>query len=187
MDEIRSYQGDNPIIGDNVYVDRLAVITGLVTIDQDSSVWPFAAIRGDATDVPIHIGERCNIQEGVIIHLTPKCNQFPSGIGVTLGDDVIVGHHAALHGCTIGNRVMIGMKALVMDGAVIEDDVIIAAASVIPPNKRCLSGYLYLGSPARPIRKLTEDEIQQIKDDALLYVDNKNKQMQEGYHLKREC
>jgi len=140
MDEIRSYQGNSPNIEDSAYIDRLAVITGLVIIDKDSSVWPFAAIRGDATDVPIHIGERCNIQEGVMIHLTPKCKQFPSGIGVTLGNDVIVGHHAVLHGCTIGNRVMIGMKAIVMDGAIIEDDVIIAAASLIPHNKRCSSG-----------------------------------------------
>lgn len=181
MDELRPYLGQQPQLGKRVYIDRLAVITGKVCIGDDSSIWSFAAVRNDAEGMIISIGNRCCVQEGAVCHVTPIMPEAPEGHSLLLGDDVIVGHQAMLHGCTIGNRVLIGMKAMVMDGAVIEDEVLIAAGTVVPPKMQCQSGYLYMGNPAKSIRRLTETEIEQLTQYALIYVENKDRHIAAGY------
>jgi carbonic anhydrase/acetyltransferase-like protein (isoleucine patch superfamily) len=106
----------------------------------------------------IRIGARCSIQDGSVLHITHASTYEPEGFPLTIGDDVSVGHRAVLHGCTIGSRVLVGIGAIILDGAIIEDEVVIGAGSLIPPGKRLSSGFLYVGSPAKQVRALTEKE-----------------------------
>lgn len=139
-----------------MYIDPMAVVIGDVHLGDDCSVWPCTVIRGDMHR--IRIGARCSIQDGSVLHITHAGPFDPQGFPLTIGDDVTIGHRAVLHGCTIGNRVLIGIGAIVMDGAIIEDEVVIAAGSLVPPGKRLANGYLYVGSPAKQVRALTEKE-----------------------------
>jgi carbonic anhydrase/acetyltransferase-like protein (isoleucine patch superfamily) len=157
MSNIRRYGGAAPQIHDSVFVDPTAVIIGDVIIGADSSVWPLTVIRGDMHR--IRIGARTSVQDGSVLHITHAGPYNPDGFPLTIGDDVTIGHQAMLHGCTLGDRILIGMKAMVMDGAVIESDVVLAAGAVVPPGKVLKSGWLYMGSPARPVRELTETEM----------------------------
>src|SRR5690554_8168610 len=97
----------------------------------------------------IRIGKRTSVQDGSVLHITHASDFNPGGFPLTIGDDVTIGHQAMLHGCTVGNRVLVGMKAMIMDGAVVEDEVIIGAGSMVTPGKRLESGYVYMGSPAK--------------------------------------
>jgi carbonic anhydrase/acetyltransferase-like protein (isoleucine patch superfamily) len=153
---IRPFDSYLPTLGERVYVDPTALVIGDVQLGEDSSVWPSAVIRGDLHR--IRIGDRCSIQDGSVLHITHVGPFEPEGFPLTLGNDVTVGHRAVLHGCTIGNRVLIGIGAIVMDGAYIEDEVMIAAGSLVPPGKRLSSGYLYVGSPVKSARPLTDKE-----------------------------
>ncbi|MCE1631240.1 gamma carbonic anhydrase family protein, partial [Enterobacter hormaechei] len=114
-------------------------------------------IRGDVNYVSI--GARTNIQDGSILHVTHKTTDNPDGFPLIVGDDVTIGHKVILHGCTIGNQVLIGMGSILLDGSVIEDNVIIGAGSLVAPGKILESGYLYIGSPARQARKLKPEEL----------------------------
>jgi len=154
---IRSHKGVDPEFGDRVWVDPMATVIGDVVLGDDCSVWPMTAIRGDMHR--IRIGRRCSIQDGSVCHITHAGPYNPDGWPLTVGDDVTVGHKALLHGCTIGSRVLVGMGAVIMDGAVVDDDVIIAAGTLVPPGKHLESGYLYRGSPARQARELTAEEM----------------------------
>jgi len=154
---LRSYQGSAPVLGDRVMVDPSSVVVGQVTLAADVSIWPLVAIRGDVNHVVI--GRRTNVQDGSVLHVTHKSSHLPEGFPLIIGEDVTVGHKAMLHGCKIGNRVLVGMGSILLDGAVIEDDVMIGAGSLVPPGKRLESGYLYLGSPVKKVRELTEDEL----------------------------
>ncbi len=153
---LRPHEGITPTLGARVYIDPQATVIGDVHLGDDSSVWPQTVIRGDMHR--IRIGARCSIQDGAVLHITHAGPYDPQGFPLTLGDDVTVGHRAVLHGCTIGNRVLIGIGAIVMDGAVIEDEVMLAAGSLVPPGKTLASGFLYVGSPAKQARALTEKE-----------------------------
>ncbi|MGM0433742.1 MAG: gamma carbonic anhydrase family protein [Pseudomonadota bacterium] len=156
MTRIRSHKGDHPQLGERVWIDPTATVIGDVVLGDDCSVWPMTAIRGDMHR--IRIGNRCSIQDGSVCHITHAGPYNPDGFPLTVGDDVTVGHRALLHGCTIGSRVLVGMGAIIMDGAVVEDEVIIAAGTLVPPGKTLESGYLYRGSPARQARPLTDEE-----------------------------
>lgn len=153
---IRQHAGITPALGERVYIDAMAAVIGDVHLGNDCSVWPHTVIRGDMHK--IRIGARCSIQDGSVLHITHAGPYEPEGFPLTLGDDVTVGHRAVLHGCTIGNRVLVGIGAIVMDGVVVEDEVVIAAGSLVPPGKRLVSGFLYVGSPAKQVRALTEKE-----------------------------
>ena len=153
---IRSYKGITPTFDNSVYIDESSVLVGDITLGKDSSVWPLVAARGDVNY--IRIGERTNIQDGSVLHLTRASKSNPDGYPLIIGDDVTVGHKVMLHGCQLGNRILVGMGAIVMDNAIVEDDVIIGGGSLVPPNKRLESGYLYVGSPAKQARPLTEQE-----------------------------
>lgn len=147
-----------PVIGEKTWVHDSAVVIGRVRLGDEVSVWPCAVIRGDVNDITI--GNRSNVQDGAVIHATHPSGYNAEGYATTVGDDVTVGHNAILHGCRVGNRVLIGMGATVLDGSVIADDVIIGAASLVPMNKVLESGYLYLGSPVKKVRPLTDKEKQ---------------------------
>ncbi|MCW8336041.1 gamma carbonic anhydrase family protein [Vibrio paucivorans] len=172
MNSIRSYKGIAPQLGERVYIDESAVLVGDIKIGDDSSVWPLVAARGDVNH--IHIGERSNIQDGSVLHVTHKNKENPAGYPLLIGDDVTVGHKVMLHGCIIKNRVLVGMGAIVLDGAIIEEEVMIGAGSLVPPNKVLESGYLYVGSPVKQARPLSEKERAFLQKSSDNYVQNKN-------------
>lgn len=153
---IRIFDQHRPHIDASAYIDPLAVVIGRVRIGKDSSIWPFAVLRGDVNT--IEIGERCSVQDGSIIHVTHDAEMHPGGFPTRVGNDVTIGHKAMLHGCTIHDRVLIGMGAIIMDGAIVESEVVIGGGSLVPPGKTLSSGYLYVGAPVRRARKLTDEE-----------------------------
>ena len=159
---LKPYRGISPTIAPNAFIEDTAVVIGDVVIGSDSSVWFQAVIRGDVHW--IRIGHRTNIQDLCLLHVTSDTHPL------TLGDDITVGHHAILHGCTIHNRVLIGMGAIIMDGVVIEDDCIIGAGALITEGAHVPSKSLVLGSPAKIKRTLTETELNWIKESAFNYV-----------------
>jgi carbonic anhydrase/acetyltransferase-like protein (isoleucine patch superfamily) len=169
---LRSYQGIYPKIGLRNYIDASAVIQGDITLAEDVSIWPLVAARGDVNTMTI--GARTNIQDGTVLHVTRKSDHNPDGNPLIIGADVTVGHKCMLHGCTLGDRILVGMGAIIMDGAIVEDDVFIGAGSLVPPNKTLNSGYLYVGNPVKQARKLKESEANFLKQSALNYVDLKN-------------
>ncbi|WOC26351.1 gamma carbonic anhydrase family protein [Pseudoalteromonas sp. N1230-9] len=174
----RSYKGITPTYDNSVYIDESSVLVGDITLGKDSSVWPLVAARGDVNY--IRIGERTNIQDGSVLHLTRASKSNPDGYPLIIGDDVTVGHKVMLHGCQLGNRILVGMGAIVMDNAIVEDDVIIGGGSLVPPNKRLESGYLYVGSPVKQARPLTEQERAFLKISADNYVQLKDEYLAEG-------
>ncbi|MBZ0331966.1 gamma carbonic anhydrase family protein [Halomonas sp. ANAO-440] len=153
---IRSWKGVTPSLGERVYVDPASVVLGDVVLGDDSSVWPMTVIRGDMHR--IRIGARTSVQDGSVLHITHASDFNPDGFPLTIGDDVTIGHKAVLHGCTLGNRILVGMGSIVMDGAVVEDEVIIAAGALVTPGKRLESGHVYAGNPARAMRPIKESE-----------------------------
>lgn len=175
---LRDYRGVNPILGARTYVDECALLIGRVTLGDDASVWPYAVARGDVNF--IEIGARTNIQDGSVLHVVRHSNAIPNGLPLILGDDVTVGHKVMLHGARIGHRCLIGMAAVVLDGAVIEDEVIVAAGSVVPPGKRLTSHGLYLGNPAKRVRELTGAEIEAFEHSAQNYVVLKDEYLKSG-------
>lgn len=172
MSSIRSYKGISPQLGHNVYIDSSSVIVGDVRIGDDSSVWPLVAARGDVNY--IEIGQRSNVQDGSVLHVTHKNVENPAGFPLIIGNDVTIGHKVMLHGCVIGDRVLVGMGAIVLDGVVIESDVMIGAGSLVPPKKRLESGYLYVGSPVKQARPLSDKERAFLRKSADNYVATKN-------------
>ncbi|WEJ71165.1 gamma carbonic anhydrase family protein [Pseudomonas sp. PSE14] len=176
---IRTYQGKTPALGERVFVDASAVVIGDVEIGADSSVWPLVTIRGDMHR--IRIGARTSVQDGSVLHITHAGPFNPDGFPLTIGDEVTVGHKVLLHGCTIGSRILVGMGSIVMDGAVIEDEVILGAGSLVPPGKVLESGYLYVGSPVKKARPLTDKERAFFSYSAGNYVKLKDQHIAEGY------
>ncbi|RLA47907.1 MAG: gamma carbonic anhydrase family protein [Gammaproteobacteria bacterium] len=154
---LRSFQNKIPATGQRVLIDPSAVVLGDVSLGDDVSVWPQATIRGDVHHITV--GARASVQDGCVLHVTHASSYNPDGWPLQIGCDVTIGHNATLHGCTVGDRVLVGMGAIVMDGAVVEDDVVIAAGALVTPGKRLRSGYLYAGGPAREMRKLSAQEM----------------------------
>ncbi|MEI8594262.1 gamma carbonic anhydrase family protein [Photobacterium sp. Hal280] len=177
QNSLRSYKGITPTIGEEVYIDPSAVLVGDIHLADHSSIWPLVAARGDVNH--IKIGKRTNVQDGTVLHVTRKSNSNPDGHPLIIGDDVTIGHKAMLHGCRVGNRVLIGMGAILLDGAVIEDDVIIGAGTLVPPGKVLESGYLYVGSPAKQARPLTDTELAFLPQSAENYVRLKDEYLEE--------
>lgn len=155
---IRELKGKAPKIHPEAYIDPQAVVIGDVTMEEGSSLWPTSVARGDVHW--IKIGRATNIQDGSILHVTK--GKWP----LQIGNHCTVGHRAILHGCTIGNNVLIGMGAVVLDGAVIEDNVIVAAGSLIPEGKTIPSGTLAMGAPAKVVRELPTDTPQRLVEQA---------------------
>ncbi|MGS2720932.1 gamma carbonic anhydrase family protein [Paraglaciecola aestuariivivens] len=165
---IRQYRSIYPEFGSRCYIDESAVIVGDVKCAEHVSIWPLVAARGDVNH--IRIGARTNIQDGTILHVTRTSEANPQGFPLLIGADVTVGHKCMLHGCTLGDRILVGMGAIIMDGVVVEDDVFIGAGTLVPPNKRLKSGYLYKGNPAQQARPLKDNEIAFLKQSATNYL-----------------
>ena len=153
---IRAFKKQMPEVADSAYVDEQAAVIGNVVIGDDSSVWPMAVLRGDVNGITI--GARSNVQDGSVLHVTHDHPGQPGGFPLLLGDDVTIGHNVTLHGCTIGNRCLVGMGSTVLDGATLEEGVFLAAGSLVPPGKNLEGGYLWVGSPVKRARPLTEAE-----------------------------
>jgi carbonic anhydrase/acetyltransferase-like protein (isoleucine patch superfamily) len=176
---IRTFAQHTPRLGERAFVDTSAVVIGDVEIGTDSSVWPLTVIRGDMHR--IRIGKRTSVQDGSVLHITHAGPFNPDGFPLLIGDDVTIGHKVMLHGCTVGSRILIGMGSTVMDGAVVEDEVIIGAGSLVPPGKRLESGFLYVGSPVKQARPLTEKERSFFTYTAGNYVKLKDQHLAEGF------
>ena len=175
---LRTYKGIAPKLAAGVYIDASSVLVGDIELAADVSIWPLVAARGDVNY--IRIGARTNVQDGSVLHLSRPSRGKPDGSPLIIGEDVTVGHKVMLHGCTLGNRILIGMGAIVMDDVIVEDDVIIGAGSLVPPGKRLASGYFYVGSPVKQARALTEAELAFLKESALNYVQLKNEYLAEA-------
>jgi carbonic anhydrase/acetyltransferase-like protein (isoleucine patch superfamily) len=161
---IRSYRNISPVLGARVYVDPAATVIGRVRIGDDSSIWPGAVVRGDVHS--IEIGARTSIQDGSVLHVTHDGPYSPGGRSLWVGADVTVGHRVTLHACTIGNKCLVGMGSVVLDGVVTDDFVMI--------GRRLETRGLYLGSPVRRVRDLTQAEIEFFTYSAAQYVQLKN-------------
>ncbi|HEY7473459.1 MAG TPA: gamma carbonic anhydrase family protein [Vicinamibacterales bacterium] len=159
---LRPYRGRLPVVHPTAYVDASAQVIGDVEIGAESSVWMNAVVRGDVNT--IRIGDRSNIQDGTVVHVMHDTHP------TRVGDDVTIGHAAIVHGCTIGNRVLIGMGATLLNGAVIGDDSIVAAGTlvtegfVVPPRS------LVMGSPGKIRKTLADEDVAAILEYAANYV-----------------
>lgn len=160
---VRAFGGVTPTLGEGAFVAETAAVIGDVALGPGSSVWYGAVLRGDVA--PIRIGARSNVQDVSMVHGTTNLSS------TTLGDEVTVGHRVILHGCTIGDRVLVGMGSIVLDLAVVESDVVIGAGSLVAPRSRLESGYLYLGSPVKRIRPLRDEDRAMIETGWKSYVD----------------
>ncbi len=169
---IRNFNNETPQFGKNVYIDDSAVVIGAVTLGDNVSIFPMVVIRGDVEKITI--GANTNVQDGAVLHVSHQGKFSERGHPLTIGESVTIGHRAVLHGCTIGNFCLIGIGAIIMDDAVLEDEVMLGAGSLVPPNKRLESGYLYVGSPAKQSRALTENEKAFLRYSAEHYVSLKN-------------
>jgi carbonic anhydrase/acetyltransferase-like protein (isoleucine patch superfamily) len=160
---VRAFKGLAPKIHPTCYVEQSAQIIGDVEIGEQSSIWFNTVVRGDVNT--IRIGKRTNIQDLSLVHV------LKDRYATTIGDEVTVGHHVVLHGCTVGNRVLVGMGAILMDGVVVEDDCVIAAGALLTPGTRVPTGMLAVGSPAKPKRPLTPEEREWLSRSAENYVE----------------
>lgn len=159
---IRKFKDENPDIHNSCFIADSSEVIGKVKLCEDVNVWFGSVIRGDLNS--IYIGEKTNIQDNCVIHVeksSPVC----------IGNYVTVGHSAILHGCKIGNYSLIGMGSIIMNNAVIGNETIIGAGSLVTENKQIPPGVLCMGSPAKVIRKLTEEEKENLKNSAEHYVE----------------
>ncbi len=157
------FRGTGPVFDDSVFIVDSCDIIGDVTIGANSSVWFRVVIRGDVNN--IRIGSRTNVQDGTVIHVTNKTHP------TVIGDDVTIGHNVTIHGCTIGDRCLIGMGSIILDGAVVESDSMVAAGALVAPGTVVRSGSLYVGSPAKYKRDLTQAEKDFLSQSAQNYLD----------------
>ena len=169
---IRKFNNILPVIHKTAYIDEQATIIGDVKVGEDSALWPQSVARGDINKIVI--GRRTNIQDGSVLHVTPTGEFCPSGYPLYIGDDVTVGHSAIIHACTIKNTVLIGMGSIILDGAIINSECMLAAGALVGPGKELESGFLYVGSPAKKLRKLSDKELEFLIYSAKGYVDLKN-------------
>jgi carbonic anhydrase/acetyltransferase-like protein (isoleucine patch superfamily) len=156
------YEGKAPRLGRGAFVAPNATVIGDVTLGEDACILFATVLRGDM--MPIVIGARSNIQDGSVVHVTG--GKFATRVG----DDVTVGHMVLLHGCTVGDRVLVGMGSIVLDGAVIEDDAIVGAGSLVTPGTRIPTGMLAFGRPAKAVRPLTQEDRESILYAGRVYV-----------------
>jgi len=177
MTNIRRFNHIDPTLGDRVFIDQSAVVLGDVHIGNDSSVWPQAVVRGDMHR--IRVGNKTSIQDGSVLHITHAGPYNTEGWPLIIGNEVTIGHRAVLHGCTISDRVLIGNGAIVMDGAIIESNVVVGANALVAPGKRLESGFLYVGSPCKAVRSLSEKEMTFFAYSANNYVKLKNQYLSE--------
>lgn len=170
---IMKYLNFYPKIAENVFIAPSADVIGRCEIGKDSSIWFQTAIRADVHY--IKIGERTSIQDGSMVHVTHyKKDDMSDGYPTIIGNDVTVGHKVMLHGCTIEDACLIGMSATILDGAVIGKESIVGAGALVTKNKIFPPRSLIMGSPAKAMRELTDEEVQELYASSKRYVKFKN-------------
>src|SRR5678815_3295584 len=167
--DIRPYRDILPTLGERAYVDPAACVIGDVVLGDDVSIWPGTVVRGDVNF--IRIGARTNIQDGSVVHVSHDGPHAKlGGFATVIGDDVTIGHKAIVHACRIEDAVLIGMGAIVLDGAVVRKHGFVGAGALVTPGKVVGSGEMWLGNPARRVRTLSDAEIEALYYSAQHYV-----------------
>ena len=169
---IRPFRGIHPRVGERCFIADSAQVIGDVELGPDASVWFNTVVRGDVHR--IRIGARTNVQDLCMVHVTSE------RFGTTIGEDVTVGHHVVLHGCTVGNRVLVGMGAILLDGVEVGDDCVIAAGALLTPGSKVPPGSMVMGSPAKVRRPLSDDERAWLLRSAAHYVELSREYLREG-------
>jgi len=163
---IKTVRGKTPSWGKNCFLAENATLTGDIEMGDDCSIWFQAVLRGDVNS--IRIGNKVNIQDGAVVHCTYQKTK------TTIGNSVSIGHRALVHGCTIGNKVLVGMGAIIMDNAVVPDNCLIAAGALILENAQLESNAVYAGVPAKKIKSLSpelfKNEIERIAEAYMMYA-----------------
>lgn len=162
---IKGYEGIEPKIDKTAFIAESVDIIGKVTIEKNANIWYGTVLRAD--DNYITVGENSNIQDGSVVHISEK---FPT----IIGNNVTIGHKSIIHGCEIGNNTLIGMGSIVLDGAKVGEFTLLGAGSLVPPCKEIPSGVLAMGSPAKVIRELSQEEKENLTKSALKYVNLAN-------------
>jgi carbonic anhydrase/acetyltransferase-like protein (isoleucine patch superfamily) len=160
---VRPVPGRTPRIHPGAWVDPAALVVGDVELAEGASVWPFAVVRGDEGQY-VRIGRNSNVQDGSVVHVTPEQPCI-------IGEGVTIGHRCVVHACTVGNNVRIGIGAIVLTGAVIEDDAQVAAGALVPQGKVVPAGTLVMGVPAKPVRRMNQEELDDIRRNAREYLE----------------
>ena len=152
-----SFGGKSPRVDPTAFVAPGAQLIGNIEIGPEASIWYNCVLRGDVNR--IQIGARSNIQDGSVIHVDSPKPGNEEGLPTLIGEDVLIGHLAMVHGCVLHDRAFVGLGSIVMDGCVIESDAMLAAGAMLTPGKRILSGQLWAGRPAKYVRDLTPQEL----------------------------
>ena len=169
---LRIFNGKQAKVGKSVFIDDSAVVIGDVTLGDDVSIWPMTVVRGDVES--ISIGDATNVQDGSVLHVTHAGKYTGQGHALIIGRGVTIGHRAVVHACTVGDYCLIGIGAIIMDGAVLEDYVMLGAGALVPPGKKLESGYLYMGVPAKQARPLEASEKEFLEYSSQQYIRLKN-------------
>lgn len=175
---LRPYLGKLPELGQRVYIDQAATVIGDVVLGDDVSIWPGTVVRGDVNF--IRIGARTNIQDGTVVHVSHDGPHAKlGGFATVIGEDVTIGHKAIIHACRIEDAALIGMGAVILDGAVVRKHGFVGAGALIAPGKTVGEGELWLGNPARLARRLSDAEIEALYYSAQHYVRMKDRYLAE--------
>lgn len=169
---IRKFKNSQPVVGTDTYIDDTAVVIGDVTLGDDVSIWPTAVVRGDVES--IHIGNGSNVQDGSVLHVSHAGDYSEKGHPLTIGKGVTIGHKAVVHACTVGDYCLVGIGAIILDDAVLEDYVMLGAGALVPPGRTLESGFLYVGAPAKQARPLKESEKEFLEYSYQHYIKLKN-------------
>jgi carbonic anhydrase/acetyltransferase-like protein (isoleucine patch superfamily) len=169
MANIRTYQGRNPRIHGDAWVDETAVVVGDVEIGPRASIWPMTVVRGDIHH--IRIGAETNVQDGSILHVSHDSRFLPGGAPLVIHDRVTIGHQVVLHGCEIRDCCLVGIGSRVLDRALLEPRTMLGAGSLVPPGRVLQGGYLWHGVPVKRIRRLTAVELEYLEYTAQHYVE----------------
>ncbi|MGN6788279.1 MAG: gamma carbonic anhydrase family protein [Rhodanobacteraceae bacterium] len=172
MTNLRAYKGVLPTLGARVYVDPAATVIGDVELGDDVSIWPGAVLRGDVER--IRVGARSNVQDGAVLHVTHDGPYTPGGQPCIVGEGVTIGHGAVIHACTIEDCCLVGMHATILDGAVVQRRAFVGAGALVAPGKVVGEGELWIGNPARCVRKLGDAEVEALRYSARHYVELKD-------------
>lgn len=175
---LRAFKNINPSLGERIYLDDSAVVIGDVILADDVSIWPMAVIRGDVQ--AIRIGAKTNVQDGAVLHVSHAGDYSPQGYPLIIGQGVTIGHRAVVHACIIGDYCLIGIGAIVMDGAILEDYVMLGAGALVPAGKKLESGFLYVGAPAKQVRPLDDKEKRFLEYSARHYVSLKDQYLNQS-------
>ena len=173
---IRQFKAIKPVIGENVYIDDSAVVIGHVRLGDDVSIWPTTVVRGDVES--ISIGDGTNVQDGSVLHVSHAGDYSAEGHPLKIGKGVTIGHRAVVHACTVGNYCLVGIGAIIMDDAVLEDYVMLGAGALVPPGKKLVGGYLYVGAPAKQVRPLKDSEKQFLEYSYKHYIHLKDEYLE---------